>query len=112
MLASQAFVTLRLRHAVVYAIGLTGAWLLLFWYARATAAAIQLGLGMLGVAIFSVVLRRYGEQTARAEALLAELRAANAELAAARERAEQLGGDFSAGPGEDGGFALELALPA
>ena len=28
-----------------------------------------------------------------------------------RERAEQLGGDFAAGPREGGGFVLELALP-
>jgi signal transduction histidine kinase len=32
-------------------------------------------------------------------------------LAGLRERAEQLGGDFSAGAREGGGFALEVALP-
>jgi signal transduction histidine kinase len=95
MIASQGFVTLRLPYALAYAAGISAAWLVLFWYWGASAdnltvAATQVSLGMLFVAIFSIVLRRYGEQTARAEALLRELQATNAELAAAREREKDL----------------------
>jgi signal transduction histidine kinase len=95
MIASQGFVTVRLRVALGYAAVVSAAWLALFWYGGASttdlwAITIQITLGMLFVAIFSVVLRRYGEQTTRAEALLRELQAASAELAAAREREKEL----------------------
>jgi N-acetyl-anhydromuramyl-L-alanine amidase AmpD len=47
-------------------------------------------MGMVFVIAFTIIAVRYGEQTARAEALLADLRMANAELAAARERERDL----------------------
>ena len=95
MLGSQAFVTIRSRYALAYAAVLSLAWLALVWLSGFPLdslgnLAIQIGLGMFFIAIFSTVLRRYGEQTARAEALLRELRAANADLAAAREREKDL----------------------
>lgn len=95
MLASQAFVTLGLRYALVYSAALSAAWLGMIWSRGIPLddlrnIAIQIVLGMLFIGIFSIVLKRYGEQTARAEALLRELRAANAELAAAREREKEL----------------------
>jgi signal transduction histidine kinase len=49
-----------------------------------------IGLGLLFTATFSVVVMRYAEQKAHAEALLRELQVANAELAAAREREKEL----------------------
>jgi signal transduction histidine kinase len=95
MIASQAFVTVRLSHAFVYSVVLAAAWLGVVWsygvpLDELRNVAIQIVLGMLFIAIFSIVLKRYGEQTARAELLLRELRSANAELAAAREREKEL----------------------
>lgn len=95
MLDSQAFATMRIRYALGYTSALSLAWLGLVWLSGFPLAslgnlAIQIGLGMFFIAIFSIVMRRFGEQTARAEALLRELRAANAELAGAREREKEL----------------------
>jgi signal transduction histidine kinase len=95
MLASQAFVTFRIWHALIYSIVVAGAWLGLFWGWGAAIhelfdLAVQISLGLLFTAIFSIVIARYGEQTARAESLLRDLQAAHAELASAREREKEL----------------------
>lgn len=95
MLASQAFVNLRPLYAGLYCLGVLGAWigLLALWglaLGDLVGTAVQMSLGLLFTAIFSVVITRYGEQTARAEALAQRLQAANAALAAARAREREL----------------------
>jgi DNA-binding CsgD family transcriptional regulator len=95
MLSSQAFVSLRTRYALLYSLVLTSCWVGLLWMSGINTAnlvnvSIQMGLGLLFISTFSIVITRYAEQKAHAEALLRELQAAHAELAAAREREKDL----------------------
>lgn len=95
MLSSQAFVNLPLRLALLYTLVVSAGWMALLALAGVSRAnlvgtIIQVGLGTLFTATFSLLITRYGQQTARAEALAHRLQAANAELAAAREREQGL----------------------
>lgn len=95
MLTAEAFVDLRPRYALVYSVSVATSWLLLFWIGTGSRedvanAAVSLSLGMIFSGTFALALAAYGKQTTRAELLLRELRTANAELSAAREREKAL----------------------
>jgi signal transduction histidine kinase len=95
MLASQAVVMLRFRHALLYSLLIVLGWLAIVWSWEprlqfVANAGISLIPGMVFAMIFSIVVVRLTEQTYRAETLLRELQSANAELAAAREREKDL----------------------
>jgi signal transduction histidine kinase len=95
MLAGQATATVPLRWALSYSVALLGGFAALLWLVGAPLLDIfgdvmTTSMGMVFVIMFTIIAVRYGEQTARAEALLANLRTANAELAAARQRERDL----------------------
>lgn len=95
MLASQAIVMLRARYALLYTLLVLIGWMALLWIERPSplhvlGSVASLVPGLIFVMIFSVVVLRFAEQNTRMEALLRELQAANAELAAAREREKDL----------------------
>ena len=95
MLAGQATATFPLRSAIPYSVALLGSFATLLWFAGLPlldvfGEVLSTSMGMVFVIAFTIISVRYGEQTARAEALLADLRVANAELAAARERERDL----------------------
>ncbi len=91
VVTSQAVVSLGIWPGIGFSLGLCLGWSGALW-ARGvplTSIAAQIpsiALGMIFVLVFSIVLARLSQQMARAEQLAAELQAANAELAAARER--------------------------
>lgn len=95
MLIAQAVVAFTPRYATLYAVGLTGGWLAIlllsgFSPAAVAANALALSTGLIFVVTFAHVLKLFKAQTERAEALLAQLSAANAELEAARRREKEL----------------------
>lgn len=95
MLVAQAVVTLPTAGAVLYVAVLVAGWSGVLWLEGFTpgqigANLLALSTGLIFVVVFSVVLNKYREQTRRAEALLAQLMAANAELEAARRREREL----------------------
>ena len=95
MLVAEAVVMLSARGAALYATFLVGGWAVTLWLAGLSLGAvlvnlISLSTGMIFVVIFSGVLKLYRRQTERAEALLAQLTIANAELEAARRREREL----------------------
>ncbi len=95
MLAGQATATVQWRWALAYSVGLIASFAAILWSVGAPPLEIlsdvmTTSMGMVFVIAFTIIAVRYGEQTARAEALLADLRIANAELAAARERERDL----------------------
>jgi signal transduction histidine kinase len=95
MLVAQAVVSLPAAGAALYVLALVGGWSAVLWVVGFTPAAIGVNLlslstGLIFVVVFSVVLTKYREQTRRTEALLAQLKAANAELEAARRREREL----------------------
>lgn len=95
MLNAQAVVALRLREALGYSIGVVGAWLALLWTrgvppATLSEIATAVSLGIVFTSTVALVIVRYAEQRVRAETLLQQLQAANAELVAAREREKEL----------------------
>lgn len=95
MLAGQATATFPLRSAIPYSVALLGSFAALLWLAGLPlldvfGELLTTSMGMVFVIAFTTIAVHYGEQTARAEALLADLRVANAELAAARERERDL----------------------
>jgi signal transduction histidine kinase len=95
MLVAQAVVVLSALGAASYSAALIIGWSALLWLDGFTPAAIganliSLSTGLVFVVVFSAVLNLYRRQTERAEALLAELSAANAELQQARLREREL----------------------
>jgi signal transduction histidine kinase len=95
MLSAQAFNSTRFSYALSYSAALLLGLLAILWAAGVSVEllvsfAIQISLGLLFTTLFSIVLVRYREQKAQAEALLRDLQAANAELAATREREKDL----------------------
>jgi len=95
MLAGQATATFPLRIALGYSAALVLGFAAILWFDGAPLAGVggnilSTSMGMVFVIMFTIIAQRYGQQTARAEALLADLRMANAELAAARERERDL----------------------
>ncbi|MFV9506745.1 MAG: sensor histidine kinase [Oscillochloridaceae bacterium umkhey_bin13] len=95
MLVAQAVVTLDVREAILATALLLGGWagilaLVGFGPLLIVANLISIGAGLIFVVIFSTVTRLYAAQTARAEALLEQLRAANLELEQARRREREL----------------------
>lgn len=95
MLVAEAVVTLRPWWAVGYTAALLGGWcaalgLAGFGLGAILANLLALSTGLVFVVVFSTVLNLYRRQTERAEALLGQLTAANAELEAARRRERDL----------------------
>ncbi len=95
ILASQAFLMLRLLNAALVTAALTGGWFALFWLRgyslpEALESAPSIGIGLVFTITLSLTLARFSEQTRRAEALAERLRVANAELEIARERERNL----------------------
>jgi signal transduction histidine kinase len=95
MLVAEAIVTQPARMAAIYCVGLLLGWagvLLLSGFEPAEIGAnlISLSTGLIFVTVFSAVHNLYRAQTARAEALLAQLTHANAALDAARRREQEL----------------------
>jgi signal transduction histidine kinase len=95
MLASQGVVTLGLSRGIWYSLGVTAGWFFVLWLRGVptevlTANLVNIGLGLIFTITFSIVLVRFAEQTARAEALASDLREANAALAAAQRREREL----------------------
>lgn len=95
MFTADAFVELRLSRALAYSVGLLAAWFAVtgarpgpFEYWDQSLRGI--GSGMLFSALFARTIVAFADQTERAERLLEELRAANAELAEAREKERDL----------------------
>ncbi len=95
MVAAQAFITLSIRRAITLVLTLAFAYLALMhflgveWEGIASLAT-GLFVGLVFVVTLSLVLQRYAEQTRRAERLAAELKQANQELVAARQREAEL----------------------
>jgi signal transduction histidine kinase len=94
-LVGQAFVMLTARRATLYALALLVCWLAVIWshgvpLHELPLDAVEVGMGMVFTGVIALVAVAYGEQTARANALLEELRAVNAQLEAAREREKAL----------------------
>jgi signal transduction histidine kinase len=95
MLVAEAVVNLSARGAALYTAALLAGWSVCLWLDGFGLGAIMVNLvslstGMIFVVVFSGVLKLYREQTERAEALLAELTAANRALEAARLREREL----------------------
>lgn len=94
LLVGQGVWSQRLPLALIYTAGLTGAFLAIIALESTWAIALDaLGSiipGILFTLIFTLLTTRYGEQTDRAEALLSQLKEANIELQAAREREKTL----------------------
>jgi signal transduction histidine kinase len=95
MLASESFVMMRLLIAASYTAVITLGWFGILWlWVRDVGQVLlnvpSVGLGLIFTITVSLMLVRYGRQTARAEALAAQLKAANAALRAAREREKSL----------------------
>ncbi len=94
LLVGQSVWSLPLRQALGYTLGLlVGCFVPVYLHNGLRLAALQslsFAAGTLFTVIFSLLTVRYGEQTARAEALLGQLQQANAELEAARVRERQL----------------------
>ncbi|HEU4323779.1 MAG TPA: sensor histidine kinase [Roseiflexaceae bacterium] len=94
LLIGQAVWSLPLRQALSYTLVLlAGSFVATYLHDGLRTAAFQtlsFTAGTLFTVIFSLLTVRYGEQTARAEALLRQLQQANAELEAARVRERQL----------------------
>lgn len=95
LLIAQAVVTMRPWHAALYSVGLIGVWLGMLWLdgfsaGEIAANAFALSTGLIFVVSLSYVLNLYRAQTERAEALLAQLTAANVALEAARRREKEL----------------------
>jgi signal transduction histidine kinase len=94
LLAGQAFTNLPLRVALPYILAVLAGWIVTRWLHGAPVSDLiwssaQLALGLIFTLVFGLVLRRYGEQTERAESLLRALQAARErerDLAAADER--------------------------
>lgn len=95
MLVAQAVVTLSTWQSALYAVvlilGLSGAfWLKGFSLAVVITNILSLSTGLVFVLVFSAVLSLYRQQTERANTLLAQLTAANAQLEQARQRERDL----------------------
>ncbi len=95
MLIAQAIVILPFGGALLYTLALlafmsAALWLRGFGAEAIVSNLISLSTGLVFVAVFSMVLNLYRRQTERAETLLAQLSAANAELEAARRRDREL----------------------
>ena len=94
MLIGQAIWSLRLPAALAYAVLALGCFIGLVLANSGQAAAMlvlgSMSTGVLFTVVFSLLTVRANEQTARTELLLAQLRTANTELAAAREREREL----------------------
>lgn len=95
MLVAQAVVSWRPLAAAAYTVGLLLCMSGLLWLKGYTALQLAADLmsmstGLVFVITFSYVLNLFRAQTERAEALLAQLAAANAELEAARRREKEL----------------------
>jgi signal transduction histidine kinase len=95
MLVAQAFVVFSAQGAALYSLALLAGFCLMLWLHGATLTEIgesllSMSSGLVFVVVFSTVLKLYRGQTERAEALLAQLTAANAELEAARRRDKDL----------------------
>ncbi|WP_298817917.1 sensor histidine kinase [Chloroflexus sp.] len=91
VLASQAVIELGVWRGLGISLCLTLAWSGVLWLrgaalAQVAAQTTSIALGLIFTLVFSIALVRMAEQKARAEQLAAELRDANAALAAARER--------------------------
>jgi signal transduction histidine kinase len=95
MLVAEAIVILPGAWAAGYSAALLGSWLGALWLKGLPPEAVfsnglAMVTGLIFVVIFSTVLKLFSAQTERAEALLAELQAANAELEAARRHEQEL----------------------
>lgn len=95
MLVAQAVVALPPLGATLYGAALLAGFSALLWLDGFTLTAIGVNLlsfstGLIFVVVFSAVLNLYRRQTERAEALLAELTAANVALEQARQREREL----------------------
>lgn len=95
MITAQAFITLKFRTALGIILGLAVAYMLLLQFMGLSTAGMfsvlsALAVGLVFVSTLSVVLTRYAAQTRRAEQLAADLRQANADLLAARQREAEL----------------------
>jgi signal transduction histidine kinase len=95
MLVAQAIVILPFGGALLYTLALLATFSAALGLHGFSAEAIasnlvSLSTGLVFVAVFSTVLNLYRRQTERAETLLAQLSAANAELEAARRRDREL----------------------
>ncbi|PDW03264.1 sensor histidine kinase [Candidatus Viridilinea mediisalina] len=91
VLTAQAFVMLPSVQAALYLLVLIASWALAMLIVGVLPAQILanlffLGTGIMFVVVLSTVLNLYREQTERAEALLAQLSAANVALEASRRR--------------------------
>lgn len=95
LLVAQAMVNWPPRIGAAYTVGMLLCWHGLLWLQGHTlgellANFLALSGGLIFVITFSYVLRLFRAQTERAEALLAQLQAANAELEGARRREKEL----------------------
>ncbi|GAB4433355.1 MAG: sensor histidine kinase [Chloroflexi bacterium OHK40] len=95
MLSAEAIVDLPDRPALAYVAALSGGYLLTlvllgFGADQLLVNMVSIGLGLIFTALFARVLKIIQQQNERAEGLLAELRAANAALAAASAREKEL----------------------
>jgi signal transduction histidine kinase len=95
MLVAEAIVILPGALAAGYSGALLGSWLGALWLKGFPSGAVlsnglAMSTGLIFVIVFSTVLKLYRAQTERAEALLAELQAANGELEAARRHEQEL----------------------
>jgi signal transduction histidine kinase len=95
MLAAQVNATFKPRPAIAFSVLVSAGFLLVLYLAGASSAeinstAIGLLIGMTFVVTLSQVLLRYSEQTDRANSLLEQLKQANAELIAARQKEKEL----------------------
>jgi signal transduction histidine kinase len=94
VVVGYAFSVLPSRQALLYSLSVLAIWLALLWQKGSSLGdlleySLSIGLGMLFTAIFSLLAANSSEQRARANTLLAELQATNAELKAAREREKE-----------------------
>lgn len=95
LLVGQAIVVFPAWGAVCYTLVLLGGSNALFWLHGFTlsemgANQLSMSTGLIFIVVFSTALKLYRAQTERAEALLAELTRANAELELARRRDQEL----------------------
>jgi signal transduction histidine kinase len=96
MLSAQAAIILDIWPAgILFSLANMAAWLVVFRalggsYADTLSFGTSLGLGILFILLMAILLDRYSRQTQRVENLLAELRAANANLEAARQKEKEL----------------------
>jgi signal transduction histidine kinase len=95
MLVAEAIVILPGALAAAYTAAMLGSWLGALWVkgfpiSGVFSNGLAMSTGLIFVIIFSTVLKLYRAQTERAEALLADLQAANGKLEAARRHEQEL----------------------